>query len=214
MEKMTLTHLRDYIEPAPPMVVKFREELIAIYAVIREKFQSGIDKAFDSISKQIGFVVTTRIPLVLNVGEKGKVADVTIGAEYLKSTIFDKEITPLFKESFSIPFKSDPMPAAGKFFIYAIWYEALRLRIHTEWVEPAHISKPGLESFASKFMRQEPMEQYRRPWDVIEPAHFMEPGPAISMEEALILSAIDKVYPELLLVQRMWNYPVKPVEMP
>jgi hypothetical protein len=59
------------MEPAHPGTVRYYEDL-AIYRVIREKFQTAIDNAFDSVARKIGFAVTATIPVVVEIGGKGK----------------------------------------------------------------------------------------------------------------------------------------------
>lgn len=71
MEEKVFARIRDWVEPAHPAVVRLYDDLITIYARIREKYQSEIDTAFDRISRQIGFVVTTTVPVVLEVGDEG-----------------------------------------------------------------------------------------------------------------------------------------------
>ncbi|MGO9975927.1 MAG: hypothetical protein ACLP01_24600 [Solirubrobacteraceae bacterium] len=39
--------------------------------------------------------------------------------------------------------------------------------------------------------------------EVLEPAHWFDPGVAIGVEDAVVISAIDEVYPELRLAERI-----------
>ena len=39
--------------------------------------------------------------------------------------------------------------------------------------------------------------------EVREPAHWFDPGVAIAIEDAVVISAIDQVYPELRLAERI-----------
>jgi hypothetical protein len=180
------------VEPAHPMVVKLYEELLALYKVLRQR-QSVIDGAFDSSSRQIGYVVTTTIPAVLEVGAKGRITLVKLGSENLKDTIFERE--------FERPLKELCQPvadvAAGTYKLYLIWYEALKLRLRTDWIEPAHFRRPTLRE---TILRERTIPV--RP-EVQEPAHWFDPGTAIAVEESVLISVIDEVYPELRLADRI-----------
>ena len=81
---------RSPVEPAHPMVVKLYEELLAIYKVLRDSHQTAIDRAFDNASRQIGYVVTTTIPAIFEVGAKSQITGVKLGSENLKDTIFER----------------------------------------------------------------------------------------------------------------------------
>jgi hypothetical protein len=43
-------------------------------------------------------------------------------------------------------------------------------------------------------------------WEVMEPVHWFDPGIAIDPEEAVLISVIDEVYPELRLADRIRTY--------
>jgi hypothetical protein len=197
MERKKLSKLRDWVEPAHPMTVKLRNDLFALYTRIREKYQIEIDNAFDSISQQIGFVVTTSIPIVLEVGHKGTIEGVSIGAEHLIDTLFDRELIKTLEM-----LKDDPIPSlkAGKYEIYAFWFEALKLKLRSDWVEPAHTVGQIPIPMASRTKYDFRIRS--RP-EVREPAHWFDPGIAIAAEEAVLISVIDEVYPELRLVDRV-----------
>ena len=191
-------------EPAHPMIVALHDTLIAIYGAIREKYQSKIDHAFDDVSRQIGFVVTTTVPVDIEVGDNHKLKQVSVGASNLKGTLFEKIPAALST--------SDPMPtnaAAGKYRIYLLWYPALKLRLRTEfmepahltaWKEPAHLSAGGVlrslqSELAARFVGRVP--------GYGEPVHWFDPGYVIAAEEAVLIHAIDEVYPELRLAERV-----------
>lgn len=72
--------------------------------------------------------------------------------------------------------------------IYLIWFDALKLRLRKDWIEPAHVTLGG--------MAASPVDP-----DVIEPAHF-KPTPHPWREKVLI-AVIDEVYPELRLIDRI-----------
>lgn len=189
-------------EPAHPLVIERYDYIAAIYRFIKEKYQTAIDKAFDDVSRQIGFVVTTTVPIVLEVGNNGKVKNVEI-AEHLKGTLFDK-ITAVMEGQDTIPGKVK----AGKYNLYLFWHEALKLKLRTDWMEPAHFRElagritPELPEAITR--TQEALSRVRP--DVREPAHWFDPGIAIVGEEAILISVIDEVYPGLKLMDRIASY--------
>jgi len=190
-------------EPAHPMIVALHDNLIAIYKFIREKYQAKIDETFDEVSRQIGFVVTTTVPVDLEIGDDRKLKTVTVGADNLKGTLFEKIGAVLSTQ--------DPMPgkvAPGKYRIYLLWYPALKLKLRTDfmepahltaWKEPAHLSAGLLSSLqaelATRFVGKVPSYG--------EPVHWFDPGYVIAAEEAVLIHAIDEVYPELRLADRI-----------
>lgn len=234
------------VEPAHPMVVKLYDDLVAIYKVIREKYQKEIDAAFDRASQKTGFVVATTVPLILNVGEKGIIRSISMGSESLKGTAFESEMIKALE-----PLRGgDPIPALkeGTYNIAVFWYDAMKLRLRTDWMEPAHPAyqfKSELMGFeqmrdAREYMRYRPwcepahtpwMEPAHhgpwllsRPWmepahpvyqgameksetartfEHQEPVHWAERANMIFQEKAILISAIDEVYPELKLGERL-----------
>jgi hypothetical protein len=188
MAEKSYGSLRDWIEPAHPSIVKLRDDLVSIYTVIRERYQAQLDQAFDRVSRQIGFVVTTTIPVVLEVGEGGRTARIQMDGEHLKDTIFEKELSAVFREPG--PWKV----AAGSYQLYLLWSDALRLKLGTAWVEPAHFTVPQLGP---------QIEAARVRPEVLEPAHWFDPGAAIAVNDRVLIEAIDTVYPELRLADRV-----------
>jgi hypothetical protein len=209
-------------EPAHPAAIKLHDDLVSIYTHIREKYQKEIDNAFDRISRQIGFVVTTSVPVTLEVGEGGTVKSFSVGMTNLKDTIFEKELSAAFE-----PMLSDSMPgvSSGNYSIYLLWFEALKLKLRTDWMEPVHyrysmepahppqmepVHRPQMEpvhfkkSESAANIQPEMAGQFGgripRPW--LEPAHWFDPRAEITSEEATVMSAIDHVYPELKLMDR------------
>jgi len=207
MIKQKVVRLRDYVEPAHPAIVEHFNDLVAIYTHIRDQFQKPIDAAFDKVSRQIGFVVTCTIPVTLELTGDGVLKSVNVAAEHLKGTLFEKEllavITPQSKKLDS--WKVSP----GKYNLYFIWYDALKLKLHTDWMEPAHVSivKGLTETETSRISAartQEALAQVH--WDVREPAHWFNPNITIELEEAVLIEAIDQVYADLHLVERVAFY--------
>ena len=188
MAERRFPSLRDWVEPAHPVQVQLGENLVSIYTLIRGQYQERIDKAFDIVSRQIGFVVATTLPVTLEIAG-GKHAPLKMGAEHLKGTLFDKALSEVFSEP--APWKAPD----GTYQLYLLWFNALRLKLGTAWMEPAHL-------VASQFSVAE-AEALRVPPEVLEPAHWFEAGAAISVSDRLLIEAIDTVYPELHLVNRV-----------
>jgi len=184
METKTPERLRDWMEPAHPAVVKLYDDLTAIYRIIREEAQQRLDAAFDGVSRKIGYVVATTLPVVIELGEGGEGVKIMMGADHLRGTLFEVAITEALGD---LQFKG---LAEGRYQIYVLWYDALRLKLRADWMEPAHFGvdqlgvTAGIRPAAS------------RP-EVREPAHWFNSGWALTVEEAVLISAIDVVYPEL-----------------
>jgi hypothetical protein len=187
------TNISYWKEPAHPSIVKLHDDLVSIYSRIREKYQKEIDNAFDRISRQIGFVVTTTVPVVLEVGNRGDVKGIRMGAEHLNGTLFEKELSAALESLTG----GDPIPGLteGTYRLSLIWFDALKLKFRTEWMEPAHFRTARTE-IAAKFGGRIPI-----PW--VEPAHWFDPGYVIGAEDAVMIEAIDEVYPELRLSDRV-----------
>ncbi len=188
-------------EPAHPMVMRLHEDLHAIYGYLREKYQAKIDQMFDKVSKRIGFVVTTTLPVVLEAGPKGAVkGGIIIEGEQLQGTLFDEELKGALKGLAGATI-AGLSPGTHRF--YLLWFQALKVKLQTDWIEPAHLARglpgklqPPVASASGKGVFQ----------DIREPAHWFDPGVAIAAEEAVLISVIDEVYPELRLVERITRY--------
>ena len=183
---------KSHMEPAHPMVVALHDSLVAIYKLIREKYQPKIDATFDEVSRQIGFVVTTTVPVEVEVGDNNKIKATTVGAAGLTGTLFEKIAGVVGNDAVG------GNVAAGKYNLYLIWYPALKLRLRTDFMEPAHLSGGG--TFGAS---QPQLAASRFVPGVREPAHWFDAGVAIGGEEAVLIAAIDEVYPELRLVERV-----------
>jgi hypothetical protein len=186
---------RDWVEPAHPVIVQQLEDLVSLYRVIREQFQERIDDVFDSASRQIGFVVTTTLPTVIQVGQSGKAGTVAFKAKNLVGTIFEREFTPVFKEMSGKLAEAKVKP--GDYSLLVLWYEAFKLKLKTDWMEPAHFQRSGISP--------EIVEELtlRVPPEVQEPAHWFDAGINLVKEEEVLISAIDEVYPEFKLADRI-----------
>jgi hypothetical protein len=195
------TRLRDWTEPAHPAVVRLHEGLIQVYRVMHER-QREIDAAFDRVSSQIGFVVTTTLPVRMDVGGDGAVKSAALDGEALSGTLFEKEFPSLVGQLTSKPLTNVP---AGSYRFYLIWYNALKLKLRRDWLEPVHVIRGLVDAIVGQ---QGPAAALPataaavRP-EVREPAHWFDPGIAIAVEDAVVISAIDEVYPELRLAERI-----------
>jgi hypothetical protein len=191
MSERIMTRGFPWGEPAHPGVVRQFEDLINIYKVIRARFQEGIDRAFDRVSRDIGFVVSTTLPVTLEIKED-KAGHWTM-AEPLKGSLFEKAIFEVL----------NPQPnlwkavSAGHYNLYLVWFDALKLKLRKDWLEPVHYLAEEVSALASQAARVRP--------EVQEPAHWFLPSATIAAEEKIVISAIDEVYPELQLSQRIAN---------
>ena len=235
MANPTISRIRDWGEPAHPAVVKLHEDLLNIYKRLKE-FQTQIDQAFDQASRQIGYIVTTTLPVQMHTEKGGKFKEFSLAGEHLKDTIFDREISPVLKKVAGS--SAIPTLTAGNFHFYLIWYEALKLKLRTDWMEPPHL-RPGKQALAKQMLRTHWMEpahpktHWMEPahvlqeinpklnvkdiasiiWEAHEPAHWFDKGALIGVSEAVVIEAIDEVYPELRLVERISRYRGAEVEL-
>lgn len=204
--------IRDWVEPAHPMVVKFHDDLISIYKHIRDLFQEKIDTVFDKVSREIGFLITTTLPLNIEFEEKGRIKKIEVGSENLKGTLFEKSFEPVFEKMSRKDPEFDKSIAAGSYDLHLIWFDALKLKIRTDWIEPAHFRdyiriREQLAHFihfdwvepahvaigAGSFSAVDPI--------VVEPAHF-KPSTE-QWRDKVLIAVLDQVYPELRLVDRI-----------
>ena len=198
MSETSFARLRDWTEPAHPAVVRLYDDLIQVYRVMRER-QDQIDAAFDRVASHIGFVVTTTLPVRVEVAEEGAIKKCHFDGEALRGTIFDKELSGFLQDLTRTPFTRVP---AGSYRFYLIWYDALKLKLRRDWLEPVHVIQGLLGSIAAQKGAGVAASSLVRP-EVREPAHWFDPGIAIAIEDAVVISAIDEVYPELRLAERI-----------
>jgi hypothetical protein len=212
MADQKFTSIRDWVEPAHPMVLKFRDDLLSIYRLIRNKFQQLIDETFDKTAREIGYLVTTTLPLSIEVAKGGNIKSLELGADYLKGTIFEKNFAPVFKKMAGMDSDPNFKVTEGTYQVYMIWFDALKLRLRTDWIEPAHF-RDYLQ------LRDRFRDVFRFDWiepahialggnvpsrvdpEVIEPAHFKPI--ADPWREKVLIAVVDEVYPELRLIERI-----------
>lgn len=173
MENKSLENMRYWVEPAHPMVIKLYSDLVTAYKFIKDNYQKEIDAAFDRASQQIGFVVTTTMPVMLEVGDGGAIKSLTMGSESLKNTPFEKEISAVFDLKRKGENKLNVSP--GVYNIALFWYDAVKLRLRTDWMEPAHpvyqlqSELMGLGGRSPQSTQAMSMASRSQPW--LEPVH-------------------------------------------
>jgi hypothetical protein len=192
VDDRVFARLRDFVEPAHPAVVRLYDDLLDIYRRVREVAQKDIDVAFNEASRQIGYVVTATLPVTLDIGDQGVVKSIALGADHLKGTLFERGMLPALKKIEKVPSAS-----AGTYKIYILWTDALKLKLRRDWIEPAHFVVPSI------FDRIRVDVSRIVPPEVHEPAHWFDPGLLLSVQDAISISVIDEVYPEIRLADRV-----------
>ena len=94
----------------------------------------------------------------------------------------------------------------GEYKIYLFWFEALKLKIRTDWIEPAHYER--VTSFKYSDLIESGKIRERKPVkpDVTEPVHWFDPSIQTSINEVILISVIDEIYPELRLVDKISSF--------
>ncbi|GLI39946.1 hypothetical protein KI811_01770 [Geobacter hydrogenophilus] len=185
---------RDWVEPAHPVLVRRFDDLVDIYRFIKDAIQPKIDKVFDKVSQQIGFVVTTTLPVTMQINADGKIEKVELGAGNLQGTVFEREFAPITKE---LTGNSPGKVAAGSYSLFFLWHEALKLKLKADWIEPAHFIPDRLRDVVQQAVPEELVPGVR------EPAHWFDAGIALAREEEILIAAIDEVYTDLKLAERI-----------
>ena len=75
---------RDWVEPAHPVLVQKFGDLVEIYRYLKDAIQPKVDTIFDRVSQQIGFVVTTTLPVRFHIIEGGMIERVEFSAKNLQ----------------------------------------------------------------------------------------------------------------------------------
>jgi hypothetical protein len=185
-------------EPAHPGVIKLHDDLVKIYKILRESYQDKLNAAFDQLSRQIGFVVRTTLPVTLSIAAKE--GRVSLTGENFRGTIFEKTFLEVLND---LPKKAQGTVADGNYKLYVIWYDALKLKLHTDWMEPAHLYWLEPAHVAQGLGEAQIPQRAPLGPGPFEPAHWFDPGFRFELEESLAISAIDQVYPELRLAERV-----------
>ena len=87
----------------------------------------------------------------------------------------------------------------GSYDVYFVWSSALMMILEYLWMEPAQfLYKYGsLISPTTGYQTPNATAMPQMVAEATEPAHWFEPGVNISSNDAIELSVIDEVYPEL-----------------
>src|SRR5215831_2472591 len=133
-----------WVEPAHPSIIRIYEDLVAVYRAMKER-QQQIDKVFDEVASQIGFVVTTTIPVNVTIEQQGSVKGVELD-KAVRGSLFEKSFGGIVGDVAGGVFAK---AAPGSYRFYLIWYDALALKLRRDWIEPAHV----LQSLVSTIAR-------------------------------------------------------------
>jgi len=163
MNERIMTRGFPWGEPAHPAIVKQYEDLVAIYRVIRKELQQGIDLAFDRVSREIGFVVTTTLSIGFEITADHSASHWTI-PDQLKGSLFEKAMLEAVGRGTPDHWKE---VSPGRYQLLLVWYEALKLRLRKDWLEPVHYLSADIAERISEAARVRP--------EVQEPAHWFLP---------------------------------------
>ena len=192
-----LSGFRPPPEPAHSSVVRHFEDLVAILKHLRES-QEEIDRVFDDIASQIGFVFTTTIPAIVEVEPGGKIDRVALRGEHFKGTLFEKGLLPVLEERLrQLPEGRENRLHQGVYEIYVIWYDALKLKLGAITFRPP--PEPAHFHLSPELTRP----SFRPP---PEPAHWFDRGALISELDQVLIVALDEVYGELKLLERINSF--------
>lgn len=194
---MAKIKIRDWVEPAHPVLVQRYDDYIKIYRFLRETIQEKIDAVFDKVSKQIGFVVTTTLPVTMQITGDGKIEKIEFTSVNLQGTLFGNEFAPIFKE---IAGGKGIKASAGSYPLFILWHDALKLKLKADWIEPAHF-RTSLNSSLQATVAESVANQLNP--GVREPAHWFDAGISLDNEEKILIAAIDEVYTDLKLSERV-----------
>ena len=168
-----------WVEPPHPSVIRLYEDLIQVYRSMKEH-QREVDSLFDRVASQIGFVVTTTLPVRSEVGDKGSVLSLELDGETIGKTLFATHFKPFLEERKSRVFQN---VSAGTYRFHMIWYDALLLKLQWDIYEPAQvlatlidtITQPAAQTAAtSAYSAYSASSAAVRP-EVREPAHWFDP---------------------------------------
>ena len=220
-------------EPAHVSLVRQYEDLVAILKYIREHAQEVIDQSFDKVASKIGFVVATTVPVTAEVGKDGKITQLMVRGAHLEGTLFAEILLPALTEQIKgkqIPVAKGSALSPGNYDFYLLWFDALKLKLGVGRFrpppEPAHYRlaaelarlRPSpvatfrpppepahyhLTEDLAQFLREPAASLTGRFRPPPEPAHWFNPAALITQEEQVLIVALDEVYPELKLVERI-----------
>ena len=131
-----------WMEPA--QYIKEVDDLASLYQEIRDTYQDKIDEAFDTVSRKIGFVVLTSLPVTITVDENGGISAIEMSAQNMKGTLFEtvKDVLkPMIKAKKIESKGSKKAICKGDYQILIIWKAGLKAMWATLPIlrhEPAH----------------------------------------------------------------------------
>lgn len=178
---------RPLAEPTHPAHVRIFRDLVKVYRHIRKHHQDLIDDTFDSVSKRIGYVVTVALPVSFEVGGKGTVRDLRLDDDNLRGTLFDEGIVDALSGLTSL---KDVSP--GRHGIVAFWSDAVKLKLLRDWHEPAH-ELADVMTWYRPIPRDPPQRT---------PDASLGRG-QLPAKDAMLLAAVNEVYPEFRLSERV-----------
>ena len=152
------------------------DDLASLYTEIREHYQNAIDEAFDKVSRQIGFVVLTSIPITVTVDNNGRVSQIEMAVENMKGTLFESVkdvLKPMMKQERGETKGKTRVISKGDYQIVVFWKAGLKaIGASLQGLiqvpgEPAHYSIPG--SLAARLGRILPEPAH---YSHFEPAHY------------------------------------------
>lgn len=193
----------DFMEPAHPAAIQQFKEYVELFRELRAQ-QEAIDHAFDFASRQIGFVVTTALPVRLRIVRGAREVELGKG---LAGTIFEgafAKVLDVLKAPPRGAKGAEATPSDGVFELYLVWHEALKLKLRVDWMEPAHIAiarQPELAAAPAAVAARAASARVRP--EVMEPAHWFDIGVALDTQDEMVIAAIDEVYPDLRLAEHV-----------
>jgi hypothetical protein len=113
-----------------------------------------------------------------------------MGAEHLRGTLFDEGFSEAMKDLAKKPVNG---LSVGSYTLPLLWVDALKVKLRLDWVEPAHFRKPAFAEY----------RQRRIVWEAHEPVHWFHPGARLAPAEAVLITVLDEVYPELGLANQI-----------
>jgi len=186
-----------WMEPA--QFIQEIDDLASLYAEIRDTYQTKIDEAFDQVSRKIGFVVLTSLPVTFSVDENGGICGIEMSAKNMKGTIFEavKDVLAPMSKVRKLESKSTKKAIAkGDYQVLIIWKAGLKAILASLPIlrgEPAH---PPY-SYDAEAARYAMLRAHQEP---AHPPYYFDPMATQESEYwRSTIAVIDRMYPELNL---------------
>ena len=123
-----------HVEPVQHATLKLHEYLSRIYQYLKGH-QKEIDRVFDSTSEKMGVVLTTSLLSEMQVVDKKIKAFKTVIPQGYKPTMYHEAMDKLLAGMHGTALEE---VADGQHPLYVFWHEALKAKLKTSWIEPAH----------------------------------------------------------------------------